>query len=464
MTAAERKRGLRFAAICCLVGLVLRLGFAVWGYHRFPPVADGFYYHEHALRLAEGLGYSTNDADGSSRAVAHYPVGYPALLALGYWSVERAPGVGMLMNAVVGGAFAALLLFAFARSSQPTPGWLIATSVGWALHPALLLYTPALMTEAFTAALYAGGLASLFFALRRPALSSLTLLGLLGGVGTLVRPQFLLFSLVCTVLLILFSEGSRRARWLRGTLPLVVSLAAVLPWTYRNCEQMDRCALVSMNGGWNLLIGTNAEALGTWAEVVVPDECSTLTVEAEVDLCFERVAKRRIAEAPGAYVALIPSKLSRTFDYAGAGPWYLNASNPEAFPFTAKLVAGALETLWIRLCLMAALARLAAAQRIGTAKQRWAWALVLCAIPWATPAVLLFGVLALLPLLLRKRRDAEAVVLFAAGALVLLTALTHAVFFGAGRYALMVLPAFAVAMAFGGLRAAAQNEADSRVG
>jgi hypothetical protein len=463
VTAAERGRGLRFAAICCLLGLLLRLVLAVWGYHRFPPVADGFYYHEHAVRLAEGLGYSTNDADGSSRAVAHYPVGYPALLALSYWSVEHAAGVGMLMNAVVGGAFAALLMLAFARSSHPSAGWLAATSVSWALHPALILYTPALMTEAFTAALYAGALATLFFALRRPALLNLTLLGLLGGVGTLVRPQFLLFALVCAVLLILFSEGSRRARWLRGLLPLGVSLAAVLPWTYRNCEEMDRCALVSMNGGWNLLIGTNAAARGTWAEVVVPDECSTLTVEAEVDLCFERVAKRRIAEAPGAYLALIPSKLSRTFDYAGAGPWYLNASNPDAFSSSAKLVAGALETLWIRLSLLAALTRLGAALRIGSATQRWTSALLLCAVPWATPAVLVFGVLSLLPVL-QKRRDAEAVLLCAAGALVLLTALTHAVFFGAGRYALMVLPAFAVAMALGGPRDVAQNDADSSVG
>jgi len=33
-----------------------------------------------------------------------------------------------------------------------------------------------------------------------------------------------------------------------------------------------------------------------------------------------------------------------TFDYFGAAPWYLHAANAEAFPYSAKVALGTIET------------------------------------------------------------------------------------------------------------------------
>jgi hypothetical protein len=123
--------------------------------------------------------------------------------------------------------------------------------------------------------------------------------------------------------------------------------------------RMNRCALVSVNGGWNLLIGAQT-ASGAWAPVDVPPACMTVWDEAEKDACFERAARAEIAAAPVAWAGRAGAKLAATFDYFGAAPWYLHASNPVALDDRAKTALGAFETLVSRvllLCAMLAVAR-----------------------------------------------------------------------------------------------------------
>jgi hypothetical protein len=205
--------------------------------------------------------------------------------------------------------------------------------------------------------------------------------------------------------------------------------------------RMDRVVLVSANGGWNLLIGAAPGATGTFVPIAgdtVPAECRNVFGEAAKDACFGRAALARIAGAPLHWVALIPKKLSFTFDYSGAPGWYLHASNSQAFPESAKLALGVIETLWQRVlvafCLVA-LWRAEGPRKVGRA--------VLCGVgaaclftqaAWISHALLVCAAL-----LLGKRLRAHPPAALAAGA-VAMTALTHAVFFGAGRYSLVVFP------------------------
>ena len=53
----------------------------------------------------------------------------------------------------------------------------------------------------------------------------------------------------------LTSPALRRRVALVARSPSPARFVPVLPWTLRNCRVMDRCDLVSTNGGWNLAIG-----------------------------------------------------------------------------------------------------------------------------------------------------------------------------------------------------------------
>jgi hypothetical protein len=217
-----------------------------------------------------------------------------------------------------------------------------------------------------------------------------------------------------------------------------LAVACCAPWTARNCVRMERCALVSVNGGWNLLIGTQSRT-GGWGEVVVPEPCKTVWAEAKKDDCFGAAARASIASEPWPWLAKVPEKLAATFDYIGASPWYMHTSNAEAFTERDKIAHGAVETLVTRVLLVLAL--LAGASLEGPRKR----ARVVVAVMGAVSALTLHAYLGYLgvaatALLLGRRLLCVPVLVSSTAITILATALTHAVFFGAGRYGLVVLP------------------------
>jgi len=297
------------------------------------------------------------------------------------------------------------------------------------------------MTEGITAALLAVAVWATARSAQRGLLGLVTL-GAILGAAAFVRPQSLLLAPLLGAIAGLAREHTARRPW-RGplfgaALATGVALLCLAPWTLRNGERMGRYALVSVNGGWNLLIGTEPAAQGTWAPLEVPDACKTVWDEAAKDTCFERAARERIAADPWTWLALVPKKLGATFDYAGAAPWYLHASNGAAFDDDAKVALGITETVYERLALLLALlgaARRAPAER-GLAARLVALAgAPFALLPTAWPA---YGALALAWLTRAPAPRTRGVA--AAGLVVLGTLATHAVFFGAGRYALVVFP------------------------
>ena len=454
---AERGRARRDALVVAAAGLAARLAVVAWAAGSIPPSADGAYYDTLAARLAEGHGYTWLWPDGAVTYAAHYPVGYPALVALGYALFGARPVVAMLINALVGAGAGVAVWSLVARAS--TARLALAAGLAVAIHPVLVPYTAAVMTEGVTTALLA--IAAALAARARVADRRgrwLALTGLVMGIATLVRPQ----SLVLAPFLGWLASrppADEQASWptrLRSAAPgaLVVTVAALAvcaPWTARNCHRMERCALVSVNGGWNLAIGTQTES-GGWHELAVPDACKTVFQEAAKDTCFGREAMNEIVRRPGAWLARAPAKLRMTFDYFGAAPWYLHTANPERFPYRAKVALGAVETLASRVLLAAALVavfRMPAdgRSRWGTRARKALSGIGLCAcvlVPGTIAYLALAG--AILALGWRALERAPVVVPFTAAVLVA-TALTHAVFFGSGRYGIVVVP-FVTALAF----------------
>ncbi len=443
---AGAKRARREGYVAASIALAVRLAVAGWAGGTFPAAGDGFYYDTLARRLAGGHGYTWLWPDGAVTNVAHYPVGYPAIVAVAFGALGARPVAAMIVNALFGAALAlGVHRLVLSRASSRRGALAAAIAVG--VHPALVPYTAAVMTEGVAAALVViavSGAARVRTG--RRAWPGWALAGLALGVATLVRPQCLAFAPVLGWLAPP-APARWRARAGRALVVTSIALGVCAPWTARNCAAMHECALVSVNGGWNLLIGAQTTR-GAWEPAIVPDECKTVWDEAAKDDCFGRAARRAILGAPVAWLARAPAKLAVTFDYFGAGPWYLHEANPGAFGDRAKEVLGVIETVASYLFLLAALARVAFAAgprrslRIGLA----AGGLLLGVV--FTHGWVVYVALAGVIFAFGARWLARAPILVPwTGVLVVLTAVTHVVFFGAGRYGLVLVP-FVTGVAF----------------
>jgi len=427
----------RLTGAIALLAFFVRAAVVWWAHARFPAVADATYYDLFARRLAEGLGYTMAWPDGVVTYAAHYPVGYPFILSLAYRVFGESVGVAMGVNAVIGAASAAAAhRFALRELS---PRFAAAAAIAIALHPALLLYVPALMTESVAASLAVIALACApqKSDAKRVQYARIAAMGAVFGLATLVRPQMIALAPLLAFIV------TRRV--LAAGLVLAAALVVVAPWTARNCVRMNRCALVSVNGGWNLLIGVHTEN-GSWTPLDTPDECKEVWDEAGKDACFERAARREIAEAPGAWLAKIPKKLSITFDIFAAGPYYLHRSNPRVLDVDATVITGAVETFASRLLLALALVSCAPLFRLRVSRKNWAGtaprfasALVGVGFTFVRTAWPAYAILAAM-CFVRGRGERRSVVRTVAGVVVGATMATHAVFFGAGRYGLLVVP------------------------
>ncbi|HVJ13995.1 MAG TPA: hypothetical protein VM686_01080 [Polyangiaceae bacterium] len=421
------------------IALALRLAVVFWAAGLFPPTDDGHFYQIVAERIAKGQGYTWLWPDGVVTYAAHYPVGYPALLGGVYALLGPSPAVAMTLNAAIGTAAVYATHRLTALSSARLGAILAALLV--ALHPGLVFYTPALMTEGVAAALIVIGAWAAARASGR--LPSLLLPALVLGVSILVRPQLVL-AVPLLGLLAAPAAATLRQRLGRALALTALSIALCLPWTARNCARLESCVFVSANGGWNLFIGTSDKGNGGWVpleSIGVPEECRTVFAEAAKDHCFGRAGARRIAQAPLSWLALVPQKLMMTFEYSGAAAYYLHAASAQAFSDRQKTLLGSVETVYQRIVTLLALVALARLPGPRVRPRRWlALAGSACLfLPLAWMSYL--GLCASTALLGRSLWRQPAAL--AAGAVVATTAIVHAAFFGAGRYGVVVFGAVA---------------------
>lgn len=430
----------RDTLLVAVVALLARIGIVIWAANRIPPTADGDFYHVIGTRISQGLGYTWLWPDGVVTYAAHYPVGYPAMLGGLYSVFGDHAWVGMTANAVLG-ALTAAGCHVLAKS-MTTPRWALVAGLSVALHVAHVPYTAALMTEILTGAAWTGAVVLAMVARASPGRKSgwLVLLGLALGAATLVRPQTLIL-IVPLAWLATEAGSSIRKRIASTVLVAILATLTISPWIIRNHVRMGEAGL-SFNGGWNLLIGATPSAHGTFAPLEVPEACREVFDEAKKDICFGRAAREIILADPVTWALGIPKKLASTFNYCGAAGWYLHEAKPSAFPYRAKVVLGTIETLFVRALLLAALVGMGRAP--GPRRKARLVLAVLSALVLFTPHGWL-GFLGLLLVLLLQGRELDRMpVAVPATAVVLAaTVLSHAVFFGGGRYSLVLLPLLA---------------------
>lgn len=380
------------------LGLTLATRAALVAATREPPRWDGYFYARFAAAIARGEGYAVTSAHAPPRPTAFYPVGYPAALAAALRVAPDARVAAALVN-VLSALVAAAAVVAVAHRAGGERAAARA-GVAYALYPGAVLWCGAAMTETLHGALLALALAATALprtdgARRGGALAA----GLALGAATLVRPQSLLLLPLATL-----GARSWRERALALALACFAAAAVVGPWTARNCARLDACALVSTNGGSNLLIGTFPDARGGYRRPAAGDGCADVRGEVRRDRCMTQVARERIRENPGRWLALDALKLGGTFLWEHDPVSYLRGERRDRF---GPLSYGAL----VALCTAAWWALLAGAWR-GLGRGR--------------------------------DNDASgAAARFAVGALAA-TAFTHGVFLGADRYHLIVVPLLCV--------------------
>ena len=177
-------------------------------------------------------------------------------MSLAYTVFGPTPLVGQLLNVLLG-TITVGLVYALTRRVSPESALL----AGWtmALLPSHVIAAALLTTETLCTTLLVLAVWLLWppIVLRRAAVA-----GLLCAALAMVRPSLLLFSLVWYG--VVWLGFQRRRLVVPAAASLVVMLAALTPWAVRNVMVLDGFALISTNGGFNLWIGNNPLASGTY--------------------------------------------------------------------------------------------------------------------------------------------------------------------------------------------------------
>lgn len=317
-----------FLPLVFLVGAALPVLF----YLVFPtvPTSDAGWYVARALELADGHGYQEG-----GWPTAYWPIGWPALLALGVWLTDSVTLGTLAINVTATLVSLYCVLWLGRRLTGEEGVGRLAVAM-LAIYPGAVAMASVPLTEPSYTAVMLGAFSLLVAASGR--IGPLMLVGALFGVATLIKPQSLLFPVGAIIALLLVYEQFTWRTALKSFVTIyIVLFAVVLPWTARNYMVFGEVVLVSTNGGTALLVGAHDRATG---EHMSPQrtgffEDSKITWEqrvehqVELDKAQKAAAMTWIQQNPGRYFALMPKKLALLWRKDTYPFWGPLESNPD---------------------------------------------------------------------------------------------------------------------------------------
>jgi 4-amino-4-deoxy-L-arabinose transferase-like glycosyltransferase len=214
---------------------------------------DAYDYHLSALRLADGLGYTSAFGD-VGRPIAHHPPGWVTVLGVVSWLGARSQRDHQLVGIIIGLGVVALAGLVGRRYFNARTG--VIAAVLAALYPGFWVLEGNILSEPL-GLLALGCLMLVIASLRdRPTLSRSVMVGAACGVVALVRSeQALLFPIVIVPTLIRARTLTRRQQAILLAGAAFAFGAVIAPWTIYNETRFKSPVLLSTNDGGLLLAG-----------------------------------------------------------------------------------------------------------------------------------------------------------------------------------------------------------------
>ena len=239
-----------------LIGIAVRLLFAVAVAPDLPLPGDAQVYREMAHNLAEGRGLSTVAVNSPTlQPSAEHPPGFPSLLAL-LDLVGLDEPAGQRAALAVVAALGVLLVGLVAQRVAGRTAGQVAAAIA-AVHPLWVQSPGVIMSETVHLVLVPAVLLGGLWLVDHPTARAALAFGCLVGVAALVRPEALGLAAVVGV-----PAVWSRPRWREGgRLVLLVGVGVLLvvtPWLVRNERELDAVVMATNSG--KTLLGSNCDA------------------------------------------------------------------------------------------------------------------------------------------------------------------------------------------------------------
>lgn len=236
-----------------LLALFLRVAWVMWVDRDGFVLNDALLYHSNAVAINEGLGFRPPQGGPS----AQWPPAYSTLLAGIYWVLGINPFYGELFNALVGALTVVPLMVLIEKMVDRRTA--VVGGLMLAVLPGPILWTDVLVTETLYTAMFV--LFLLVLACATPSWRWMVLIGVLIGLGGLVRGEALTWGLLPIVL---FWRELPRAELVKKIGGAALAAVVVLtPWTIRNAVVMDAFVPIATNASATLWSGHNENATGS---------------------------------------------------------------------------------------------------------------------------------------------------------------------------------------------------------
>lgn len=341
MLANWRQNPQKTLVMIMVVAVLLRVVTAIVFFgnsvQSLPGIFDEVSYHNLAIRLLDGHGFSFGEAwwpgTPANEPTAHWSYLYTSYVAGVYAIFGRNPIVARLIQSLLTGILMPWITYRLAnRVFEKSHGLeraqliaLIAAGIT-AVYIYLFYYTAALITESF----YILGIVWTFdYAVKIAQSEESSMKDWLGfGVAlamtVLLRQLFLLFA----PFMLLWLWWAKRPQLWKLAIPLVVTAVFMAPWTYRNYQVFDTLVPLNTNSGHAFFWG-NHPSYGTQFVPILPTGQYYAMIprnlkeqglnEAEMDSALLELGVGFVFDDPGRYVLLSLSRFPSYFKFWPSG-------------------------------------------------------------------------------------------------------------------------------------------------
>ncbi len=233
-----------------LASVVVRV--ALWAAWKDPPlrIVDAQAYNRLAIVIVEQGEYLTPQGKPFSLR----PPLYPAFVA-GVYSVfglENYAAVRMIQALLGLGTVVLVYVLGAEVYSRRVGLW----ASGWcAFYPSFLGFNNLLLSETLFTLFVAAITVVTLIAIKRRSMTLMPVLGVLLGLGALVRSILWLCGPLIAIYLILVWGGRWRTRVAATFIMMTCFLATIAPWAYRNTQHQRTLTIIDCMGGRNAMMG-----------------------------------------------------------------------------------------------------------------------------------------------------------------------------------------------------------------